>query len=245
MQASSPTSTARQTFTIRPTDLVFAWSECRRCFWFRQHGEPELKAPFPKVFAKIDAAMKRRLVNSDTSELIPLEGKFLAGERLRSAAISMRESPVELVLQGQSDFGIATSDQRFGVVDAKTVHSFNYEAERYWSQLESYAYCFEHPARGEPRAVDFIGLLCWHPQSFALSFPLPETEPTGDQRTHGELLGALRWIPVERNRDRFLELLEAVASILVEPSPPPPGEDCSRCQLRDYWSRQRLPAEAG
>lgn len=47
---------------IGPSDLVFLFEECRRCFFLKvTRGVVRPRMPMPKIFTRIDSAMKHSL----------------------------------------------------------------------------------------------------------------------------------------------------------------------------------------
>ena len=88
----------------------------------------------------------------------------------------------------------------------------------YARQLHAYAWALEHPASDLPARVSSRGVLCIQPDSYEA------------QGTRAGLLGAIRWVPVQRDDQGFLEFLVGVMSVLP---PPPARSDCRWRQVRE------------
>ena len=55
---------------LSPSDLVFLYSECRRCFYLKVRGLVQRpRMPMPKIFTSIDAAMKNYLNGKRSDDL--------------------------------------------------------------------------------------------------------------------------------------------------------------------------------
>jgi hypothetical protein len=69
---------------LSPSDLVFLYEECQRCFYLKVRGLlTRPRTPMPKIFTKIDALMKAYLQGQRTDRLavgIP-RGTFEYAER--------------------------------------------------------------------------------------------------------------------------------------------------------------------
>jgi hypothetical protein len=216
-------------FVISPSSLSYELGECRACWWAR-HVEAERRpaAPFPSIFNRIDGAMKRAFEGRDGQPLFGVGGRIASRPKLRSASFQQPGWGKGVVFQGYLDAVLETPDGGVIVVDYKTIHPAPAEGvrDRYWSQLAAYAWCLEHPAKGEPERVVGLGLLCWSPSGFALNPDVPG----------GTLDGGLSWLPVERDEERFKALLVEVGDLLNGPRPDPtPG--CYFCEHRELVSR--------
>ena len=224
--------TTQEEILLAPSSLSYDWEECQACFYARAvHGERKPPLTMPSIFSKIDSRMKASLTGRELSELVPGAPKGVLGEGGSIKAAPWRAEPQHrpIVLRGYPDTlihfeGDDGSDQVI-VGDYKTVVPSAKTAARYKTQLESYAFALEHPAKGKPVKVAGLGLLCYSPDAFSV------VAPSDDSPVTGRLDGSFVWIPVDYDEKRYLAFLGKVAGVLNGPAPAP-TEDCLGCEVR-------------
>jgi hypothetical protein len=199
------------------------WDECPRCFYKKvvlKQVRPRL--PFPKVFGRIDRAMKDFCLGERADELVPgaPQGVIGSPDRWAKSKRLLVGTPTPLVIRGRVDVLVHCDDQTTGVIDLKAVETNDLHAAIYSRQLHAYATALEHPASGRPLEVSSLGLLCFSPADF---------EADGEQ---AGLLGSLSWTEVPRDDDAFVSFLADVASVLDAPEPPPVAQGCPWCSWR-------------
>ena len=224
--------TTQEEILLAPSSLSYDWEECQACFYARAvHGERKPPLTMPSIFSKIDSRMKASLTGRELSELVPGAPKGVLGEGGSIKAAPWRAEPRHrpIVLRGYPDTlihfeGDDGSDQVI-VGDYKTVVPSAKTAARYKTQLESYAFALEHPAKGKPVKVAGLGLLCYSPDAFSV------VAPSDDSPVTGRLDGSFVWIPVDYDEKRYLTFLGEVAAVLNGPAPAP-TEGCLGCEVR-------------
>lgn len=224
--------TTQEEILLAPSSLSYDWEECQACFYARAvHGERKPPLTMPSIFSKIDSRMKASLTGRELSELVPGAPKGVLGEGGSIKAAPWRALPQHrpIVLRGYPDTlihfeGDDGSDQVI-VGDYKTVVPSAKTAARYKTQLESYAFALEHPAKGKPVKVAGLGLLCYSPDAFAV------VAPSDDLPVTGRLDGSFVWIPIEYDEKSFLAFLGEVAAVLSGPVPAP-TDGCLGCEMR-------------
>lgn len=215
-------------FKLSPSDLVFLWQECPRCFYQKVvDGVQRPRTPMPKIFTNIDSLMKRRLNGLRTEQVIPgmTPGYLDFGDKwVESLPIRIPGSSTTVALRGRLDIAARFDDGANGVVDFKTAERQAAHVPLYGRQLHGYAWALERPAAGrfKLQAVRTLGLLVFEPDAFS------------SQPGFGSLTGRLTWIDVPRNDGAFMDFLTQVVSVLDRPTPPPPSEDCPWCQRGLY-----------
>jgi hypothetical protein len=215
-------------YKLSPSDLTFLWDECRRCFYLKvvcDFNRP--RAPFPKIFGKIDKLMNAYFSGKRSAEIsmdLP-DGVVEFGEKwVVSQPISLPDRLSKCIIRGRIDTALAFVDGTYGVVDFKTTEPSPGHIAFYSRQLHAYAYALEHPAPGKfgLSPITKLGLLC--------------VEPTGiDQAEDGRIayLGDVSWLEIPKDEGGFLDFLGQVLAILEQPAPPPGDPECSYCQYRD------------
>jgi hypothetical protein len=142
---------------------------------------------------------------------------------IRSAPIVFPTHDVTLVLRGRYDSILRFSDGSLVVCDFKTAPVKSEYLDKYWVQLHAYAYMLEHPGIGSlalPK-IDRLGLGVFEPTTF-------QHNGVGG----ATLQGAMKWIDMGRDDQRFMNFLESVAAILGAPTAPKPSPNCGYCQYR-------------
>jgi hypothetical protein len=181
----------------------------------------------PSIFSKIDAAMKHRFAGDEWHSCGPSEPRFKIAhneQMVRSTPITLPNRNVEIVLRGKFDSVLTLSDSRNVVCDFKTSPVKPEHLDKYWIQLNAYAYALEHPAVGSLLVpnVDGLGLAVFEPSEFAY-----------DCENGASLNGAMRCIDMPRNDDRFISFLDEVAEVLEQPHPPSASVECQYCRFRE------------
>jgi hypothetical protein len=218
------------TYKLSPSDLTFAWDECRHCFYMKvKHGIAP-KTPFPGIFSRIAALTSGFYQGRSARELDPRlpEGVIAYREQfVRSVPLAVPGAVSDCYILGRFDAVIAFSDGTFGVVDYKTSEPKDEHAAFYSRQLTAYALALENPA---PRAlalspVSRLGLFIVTPQRFERG--------GGDEMIFAN--GTL-WVDVPRDDAAFLAFLGEVLAVLDLPQPPEPTETCGICQYRQQMA---------
>lgn len=215
------------TYVLAPSAFGFLWAECKRCYYLQVvENLRRPAAPFPSIFSKIDAAMKSRFGSDEWHSFGASQPRFKIAhdeKMVRSVPITLPGRNVELVLRGNFDSVLALSDSRKVVCDFKTAPVKPEYLDKYWIQLHAYAYALEHPSLESlsiPR-IDGLGLAVFEPNTFAY-----------DCENGASLNGAMRWIDMPRDDDRFMGFLDEVARVLEQPLAPSADGRCQYCRFR-------------
>lgn len=211
-------------FKLSPSDLVFLWEDCPRCFYLKVvRGFQRPWSPMPKIFNIIHARMKDRFHGRRAEEIAPgmPAGLVDHGERwVQSSHIAIPGRFSTCFISGRFDLVETLDDGTYGIVDFKTSERKAAHVPLYGRQLHSYAYALENPAPGKLslRPVTKLGLLVYEPGGFC-----------GNNGV-GNLEGGLTWIEVPRHDGTFMAFLDEVLCVLEQPSPPGPNADCKWCE---------------
>jgi len=230
LQKGSEGAETPRTWQIAASDLVFLWEECRACFYrkvARRQSRP--RGPFPRLFSSIDGAMKRTLLGTRLEQVFPGAPAGVLGEPDRwvaSAPLPVPGTTSRVVLRGRTDLLLSGDRGRDAVIDLKTASPKDPHLALYGRQLHSYAWALEHPARGRPRQMSTLGLLCFCPTAFST------------RAGEAHLDGALRWLEIPRDDTSFSAFLEEVCTTLGANDPPASNPDCRWCAL----DGQRAPS---
>lgn len=215
------------TRVLAPSGFGFLWAECKRCYYLQVVQDLRRpRAPFPSIFSKIDAAMKDRFASGEWHSIGPSQPSFKIAhdeQMIRSTPIILPDRDVRIVLRGKFDSVLTFSDSRTVVCDFKTAPVRPEHLDKYWVQLHAYAYALENPALGSlsvPK-VDGLGLAVFDPGVFE-----------HDANNGAALSGALQWIDITRDDDRFTAFLDEVAAVLEQPDAPEADGTCQYCQFR-------------
>ncbi len=214
-------------FRISPSDLVFLWEECKRCFYLkvaRNFRQP--RAPMAKIFTIIDREMKlyystRRA--ETTAEGIPPGTIEYSEKWVESAPLIVPGHESRVAIKGKFDTALHFDDGTYGIVDFKTSERNETHIPLYSRQLHGYALAVENPAPGqlELKPVSRLGLLVFSPARYTQG----KTGMVG-------FAGWVNWIEVPRDDGQFMALLGKVVEVLEQPDPPEASDDCRWCQYR-------------
>lgn len=229
--------TPRDIYALAPSDLVFLWEECRRCFYdqyVRRERRP--RTPMPSIFIRIDALAKGHFEGMRTSEISPLlpTGIIRAAEGLsvRSQEILVPGHARPCVVRGRLDGYIEFDDGTYGLLDFKTTATKEGHIRLYGRQLHAYAWALEHAAPGALNLapVSCMGLLCLEPVEI---FNLSVTSSHEAARTWKTCLRMERvWLDCQRDDTGFLSFLGDVLETLDGCERPSPAPKCGYCRYR-------------
>ena len=146
---------------------------------------------------------------------------------VKSVPISFPGTSTQFIIKGRFDAIMAFEDGSYGIIDYKTSDASEEKAAFYSRQLSAYAYALENPAPGalSISPINHLGLFIITPNRF-------------EQMPNGELAFVTRttWMDVPRDDATFLEFLTGVVTLLDEPIPPDPAEDCGLCNYRKNYN---------
>ena len=202
--------------TIRPSDLTFGLSNCRRCLWIFYWFKVQAPMVMPLVSTLADL-QEKQFQGATLKEIDPSlgDGKIVKwGEFINSKKISINGEETRWRFYGKYDILGENSDGSLAIIDCKVSDSERDNGQFYAPQLEAYAYSLENPAVGEGKKVSTMGLLVWSPKSADLTgFKVEQ-----------------KYVPVERDSARFQTLLADLINML-EGEMPDSGEKCETCRF--------------
>lgn len=212
---------------LSPSDLVFLWEECKRCFYLKEvHGFNRPRPIMPKIFTLIDVEMKNFYANKRTEEIsdkLP-PGVIEHSEKwVESVPIQIEDCSSTCFVRGKFDTIARFDEGSYGVIDFKTAQRKSEHIPLYSRQLHSYALALENPA---PRAfsvspITKIGLLVFEPAKYTQG----KTGVVG-------FAGNMSWIEIQRDDGLFKQFLKEVINLLEQPTPPAPNPECEWCRFR-------------
>jgi hypothetical protein len=213
---------------LSPSDLTFLWDDCKRCFYLKIINKfTRPSTPMPAIFTRIDGLMKIYFEGKSTSDLTPElpTGVIQHGDKsVTSQPIRLPGHSLECYITGRLDTMAKFEDSTYGVVDFKTSTPKPEHVAFYGRQLHAYMYALENPAPGKLSLgpISKLGLLVVEPNAI---------DKTEDGRI--AYLGGVNYQDIPRNDRAFLAFLGEVLTILEQPSPPLPSEDCPWCKYRE------------
>ena len=212
---------------LSPSDFAFLWEECKKCFYLKVKGiSYRPRTPMPKIFTKIDLLLKEFFDGKRTREIhsdLP-PGVVLFGERwLESRPINFFGISDTCYIRGKTDTIVKFDDGSYGVIDFKTSERKDEHIQIYSRQLHAYAYALGNSAPGSLSLspISKIGVLCVEPTSMKVD--------KGIYSYEGEAV--FKEFP--RDDKKFLDFLKEVTSLLQQPTPPPPGNECEFCKYKE------------
>lgn len=202
--------------TIRPSDLTFGLSNCRRCLWIFYWFKVQAPVVMPLVSTLADL-QEKQFQGATLQSIDPSlgDGKIVKwGEFINSKKISINGEETRWRFYGKYDILGENSDGTLAIIDCKVSDSERDSGQFYAPQLEAYAYALENPAVGEGKKVSTMGLLVWSPKTADLTgFKVEQ-----------------KYVPVERDSARFQTLLADLINML-EGEMPDSGEKCETCRF--------------
>ena len=214
-------------YKLSPSDLTFAWDECKFCFYLKVKHNIFVRGPFPGIFGKMANLTSDFYQGKPAREICPdlPPGIIKYREKfVKSAPISMPGAASQCYIHGRFDAVIEFEDGTYGIVDYKTSDAKEEHAAFYRRQLTAYAYALENPAPGALglAPISRLGLFVITPERF-------------EKNSVDEVVFVNRttWMEVPRDDQAFLGLLGEVLAVLDAPNPPEPSENCGVCAYRE------------
>ena len=215
-------------YKLSPSDLTFAWDECRYCFYMKVKHNVVLRTPFPGMFGKMANLTSDYYHDKPAREIDPSlpAGMVKFREKfVRSAPISVPGAVSQCYISGRFDAVIEFEDGSYGIVDYKTSEAKDEHVAFYSRQLTAYAYALEHPAENalSLTPVSRMGLFVVTPHQY-------KRTPAGEVI----YVNKTTWMEIPREDQVFLAFLGEVLAVLDAPHPPPSSQDCGVCQYREH-----------
>lgn len=215
---------ANRIVTVSPSSFGFLYDECRRCYYDDVHGLCKRpRAPFPAIFSKIDAAMKRYFDSQEWYEIQGHDMRFRIesqGRWVRSQPIPVPSSDLSLVIRGMYDSILQFEDGRRAICDFKTSSIRPDLVPKYARQLHAYAFALENAHDTCTTKVESLGLAVFEPDRFR-----------ADALNVGTLTGQFAWVPVEKDDASFHRFVAEVGT-LISGERPATNSDCAFCAYR-------------
>jgi hypothetical protein len=213
-------------YKLSPSDLTFAWDECKYCFYMKVKHNIVVRGPFPSIFGKMANLTSEFYMDKPASEIsksLPPGMVKYREKFVKSAPITIPGARSQCYISGRFDAVIEFEDGSYGIVDYKTSEAKDEHVAFYSRQLTAYAYALENPA---PNAlalapVSRLGLFIITPQHYK-------------RTSAGEMIfvNDTTWMDVPRDDGIFLNLLAEIVTMLDAPTPPEPSENCGLCNYR-------------
>lgn len=202
--------------TIRPSDLTFGLSTCRRCLWLFYWFKISAPMVMP-IVGTLARLQEKYFQGAKLKEIDPSLGDGTIvkwGETVNSKKIFVNGEESRWRFSGKYDILGQNSDGSLALIDCKVSDSDRDNAALYSPQLEAYAYCLENPAIGEGHRMASMGLLVWSPV---------KADKTG-------FLINEKYVPVLRDLTRFDALVTDLITML-EGEMPDSGDKCETCRF--------------
>ena len=205
---------------LSPSDFAFLWEQCKRCYYLkvvRNIRQPSM--PMAGIFKKLEGLQMKFYDGRRTTDVLP----GLPPGVFRCAEQAVESEPIDdWYIYGKIDSLIEFDDGSWGILDFKTTTISPEKGVLYGRQLHAYAHAFEHPTTS-PRIlkgpapkigpISKLGLLCFEPSALAQD---------GDRQVYS---GAVQWIEIPRDREKFLSFVGETQKVLKECPPPSPACD--------------------
>jgi len=137
--------------TIRPSDLTFGLSTCRRCLWIFYWFKVQAPMVMPLVSTLADQ-QEKLFQGATLRDIDPSlgDGKITKwGQFINSAKIKVNNEETRWRFYGKYDILGENSDGSLAIIDCKVSDSDRDSAAHYAPQLEAYAFSLENPAVGQ------------------------------------------------------------------------------------------------
>ncbi|OGD08534.1 hypothetical protein A2397_06175 [Candidatus Amesbacteria bacterium RIFOXYB1_FULL_44_23] len=215
-------------YKLSPSDFAYLYEECKHCFVLKiKYGIPRPSSPMPGVFGAINSRLQGSLVGENLRLLSP----SLPDGMVESQEGWLESKPVpgtQIYLKGKYDLLVKLNDGSYLVVDFKISQPSEDKAAKYQSQLLTYKYALENPAKGQSKQVSQTGLILMYPDTvkFENGRAILDFPPT--------------WVEIEPDLKPFYEFMIKVSDLLSGPTPPE-NPDCLWCKYRHLGEKLAHP----
>jgi CRISPR/Cas system-associated exonuclease Cas4 (RecB family) len=179
--------------------------------------------PFPAVFSALNTRLQGTLVGKDLQELSPLLPKGLV-ESQEGFVESKIIPGTNIYIKGKYDLLVLQPDGNYLIVDFKISQPHEDKIAKYQTQLQSYQYTFEYPAKGEAKRITKLGLIVMYPDRVKFA------------RGEAFLSFPPKWLEINIERDNFLNFIKGINDLLEGPVPPE-NPDCKWCEYRHFGEK--------
>ena len=173
--------------------------------------------PLVSTFASLQENAFRNVSTFDIDPSLRKGEVTKLAEWVKSKTLTINGEITRWRILGKYDLVAENEDGTIALIDCKVSDSPRDSGDFYSPQLEAYAYALENPAAGKSLEVASMGLLVWNPNKVV-----------GESSTNYAFGVSQKYIPVARDKDKFLTLLTTFISILEGPLPDA-GENCATC----------------
>ncbi|MEM8603790.1 MAG: hypothetical protein AAGF24_08145 [Cyanobacteria bacterium P01_H01_bin.121] len=205
------------TYTLSPTTITWE-TGCPACLKAIANGWKKPRLPFPGLFSQLDRAQRQQWNGQSTMQLDMLLPPAMLNTRPKSVESVPFQATKQtaIIIKGRPDCRLEFSQPGVtGLLDFKST-KIDKNHSHYSPQLHSYAFADEHPAKGDRRSVNVLGLVVYEPQELV---------------THTEMTWDFKFIPIPYEPAKFKQLLRAIARHL-EMEHPPSRPGCMFCAAR-------------
>jgi len=212
---------------LSPSTLTFLYDECKRCFYLSINCDfKRPSSPMPKIFTKIDGAMKNFFMGKSNKEINPElpEGKMILAQRwVESQPMTFPNHELQPYFRGLFDAIVEFNHGGYGLIDFKTSEYTPAQLPFYQRQLGAYVYSLENPAPDKLHLapIEKMGLVYFTPDELLRC-----------DEEHLSLKGKAHWKEIQRDDEGFAKFIDEVLTILELPEPPEPDPECVFCKYR-------------
>jgi hypothetical protein len=206
-------------YKLSPSDFAYLYEECKHCFVLKiKYGIPRPSSPMPGVFGAINSRLQSALIGENLQVLAP----NLPDGIVESQEGWLESQPIpntQIYLKGKYDLLVKLADGTYLVVDFKISQASEDKAAKYMSQLLTYKYALEHPAKGQPKTISRTGLILMYPDTvkFEQGRAVLDFPPT--------------WVEIAPDLTPFYDFMHQVNDLLTGPTPPE-NPACLWCKYR-------------
>ncbi|CAB4704833.1 MAG: hypothetical protein F2677_03435 [Actinobacteria bacterium] len=214
---NKPTTPARE--NISPSDLTFGLSTCKRCLWLKYWYKisAPLTMPLVGTLSSLQENIFRGVSTRDIDASLRPGRITKLAEFVKSKHIIINGETTRWRILGKYDLVAENDDGTVALIDCKVSDSARDSGEFYSPQLHAYVYAMEVPAVGKALSVASMGLLVWKPNRVL-----------GDSAENYGFGVAQSYVPVERNENEFLRVIQDFITVLESPFPDA-GPTCTTC----------------
>ena len=215
-------------YKLSPSDFAYLYEECKLCYYLKiRMGIQRPMMPFPGVFSALNTRLQGALIGKNLRDLSP---------NLPDGVVESQEGFVQSIvipgtkvfIKGKYDLLVLQPDNSYLIVDFKISQPSDEKIAKYQTQLQSYQYAFEHPAKGDSKNITKLGLIIMYP------------DQTKFENGRAVMDFPPQWLEIDIHKDSFSEFIGGV-SLLLEGPTPPLNPNCLWCQYRHLGEKLVRP----
>jgi CRISPR/Cas system-associated exonuclease Cas4 (RecB family) len=208
-------------YKLSPSDFAYLYEDCKLCYWLKvKHSIQPPPGIFPGVFSSMNSMVQGQMVGHSLKDF----GKSLPDIEVIKQEGFVLSKPVpgtSVFISGKYDLLCKNKDGTYTMIDLKISKPEVGKIEKYKTQLGSYKFALENPAKGESYKITKLALLIFYPEKVKFN-------------KEGAIIDfPAKWFEIPIDEKSFISFIKEVDKLLKGDAPKE-SETCGLCKYRHH-----------